>query len=95
MEFTNQEPIKQVSIKDLTNLRDLNSDDITSVIIQKIEQHSKYNTIIRYKLLNMLQSKKMIINSENIRTFLLKLSIDIDSKDISSINVNKLIKDLR
>ena len=95
MEFSKHTVSKQISTKDLTNLREINSDDISKVIINKIEQHSKYNTIIRYKLLNMLQSKKMIIKPENIRTFLLKWSIDIDSKDISSINTANLIRDLR
>ena len=43
----------------------------------------------------MLQSKKNIINPDNIRELLLNWSIDIDSNLLSSINIDDLIKDLR
>lgn len=83
------------STKELTKLRNITPDDIISIIIHKIDQRTAHNTIIRYKLLNMLQSKKNIINPDNIRQLLLNWSIDIDSNLLSSINIDDLIKDLR
>lgn len=81
--------------KELTKLRNITPDDIISIIIDKVDQRTAHNTIIRYKLLNMLQSKKNIINPDNIRQLLLNWSIDIDSNLLSSINIDDLIKDLR
>lgn len=83
------------STKELTKLRNITPDDIISIIIHKVEQCTAHNTIIRYKLLNILQSKKNIINPDNIRQLLLNWSIDIDSNLISHLDINDLIKDLR